>query len=199
MHFAVTKGVVSHRTVGHVQAVDGVSLDIISGETLGPSVGESGSGKTTLVRAEIVGLYWPTGGSIWFEGTDLATLTGRAGKRTRAQLQMVFHALFASLDPRCTIATSIEEPLRINRAGSRGERKERVLELLDVVGISRRMSDPYPQRTVGRPATAGRSGARARAPTVGRRRGRSRQRSETLRSRLGYQSISSSACRSSSG
>ena len=147
VHFAVTKGAVSRRTVGLVQAVDGVSLEVAGGETLG-LVGESGSGKTTLGRA-IVGLYRPTGGSISFRGTDLETLTGRAGKRTRAQLQMVFQDPFASLDPRLTIAGSIEEPLRINRAGSRRERKERVLELLDVVGISRRMSDRYPHELSG--------------------------------------------------
>ncbi|MGZ4109589.1 MAG: ATP-binding cassette domain-containing protein, partial [Actinomycetota bacterium] len=147
VHFPVTRGVVFRRTIGHVQAVDGVSLDVASGETLG-LVGESGSGKTTLGRA-IVGLHRPTGGSIAFRGTDLATLAGKEGKRTRAQLQMVFQDPFASLDPRWTVAASIEEPLRINRAGDRRERDERVRELLDVVGISRRMSDRYPHELSG--------------------------------------------------
>jgi peptide/nickel transport system ATP-binding protein len=147
VHFPVTKGVLFRRTVGHVQAVDGVSLDVATGETLG-LVGESGSGKTTLGRA-IVGLYPPTGGSISFRGKDLATLAGKEGKRTRAQLQMVFQDPFASLDPRWTIAASIEEPLRINKVGDRRERDERVRELLDVVGISQRMSDRYPHELSG--------------------------------------------------
>lgn len=147
VHFPVTHGVVLRRTVGHVQAVDGVSFDVATGETLG-LVGESGSGKTTLGRA-IVGLYRPTGGSIELRGTDLAFLHGRNGKRTRVQLQMVFQDSLASLDPRWSIEASIEEPLRVNRVGDRRERRARVLELLDVVGISRRMVDRHPHELSG--------------------------------------------------
>jgi peptide/nickel transport system ATP-binding protein len=147
IHFPITRGVVARRTIGHVQAVDGVSLDIESGETVG-LVGESGSGKTTLGRA-VVSLYRPTSGSIRFRGTDLTTLRGRDGKRTRAQLQMVFQDPFASLDPRWSIEATVSEPLRIHRIGDRRERRRRVRELLDVVGLSARIGERYPHELSG--------------------------------------------------
>jgi oligopeptide/dipeptide ABC transporter ATP-binding protein len=147
IHFPITRGVVARRTIGHVQAVDGVSLDIETGETVG-LVGESGSGKTTLGRA-VVSLYRPTSGSIRFRGTDLTALRGREGKRTRAQLQMVFQDPFASLDPRWSIEATVSEPLRIHRIGDRRERRRRVRELLDVVGLSARIGERYPHELSG--------------------------------------------------
>ncbi len=147
VHFPITKGVVLRRTVGQVQAVDGVSLELSEGETVG-LVGESGSGKTTLGRA-VVGLYRPTSGSIAFRGTDLGTIRSEDAKGVRAQLQMVFQDPFASLDPRWPIGASIGEPLRIHGVGNRRERRTRVGELLDVVGLPRRMAGRFPHELSG--------------------------------------------------
>jgi oligopeptide/dipeptide ABC transporter ATP-binding protein len=147
VHFPVTRGVVLRRTTGVVRAVDGVTLDVREGETLG-LVGESGSGKTTLGRA-IVGLVPPTAGSIRLRGVEVSVLRGRRARRARSELQMVFQDPFASLDPRWPIARSVEEPLRLHRAGGRRERRDRVLDLLEVVGLSRRMADRYPHELSG--------------------------------------------------
>jgi peptide/nickel transport system ATP-binding protein len=147
VHFPITRGVVVRRTVGQVQAVDGVSLDIENGETVG-LVGESGSGKTTLGRA-VVSLYRPTSGSIEFRGNDLTMLRGKDGKATRAQLQMVFQDPFASLDPRWSIEATVSEPLRIHRIGDRRSRSRRVRELLEVVGLSARTGQRYPHELSG--------------------------------------------------
>jgi peptide/nickel transport system ATP-binding protein len=147
VHFPITRGVVFRRTVGMVRAVDGLSLDVRSGETLG-LVGESGSGKSTLGRA-IVRLYRPTAGSITFEGVDIASLRGAEAKRFRANCQMVFQDPYGSFDPRSSIAASIEEPLKIHRIGPRAERRSRVLELLATVGLPGRMATRYPHELSG--------------------------------------------------
>jgi oligopeptide/dipeptide ABC transporter ATP-binding protein len=147
VHFPVTRGVVFRRTIGTVRAVDGVSLTLGDGETVG-LVGESGSGKTTLGRA-IVGLYRPTGGTVRLRGVDLGSAGREQVKRARAELQMVFQDPFASLDPRWRIGSSIEEPLRVHRAGDRRARRERVAELLDVVGLSPAMASRFPHELSG--------------------------------------------------
>jgi len=147
VHFPITRGVIFRKVVGTVRAVDGLSLDVRTGETLG-LVGESGSGKSTLGRA-IVRLYRPTAGSVRFEGVDVASLRGAEAKRFRANCQMVFQDPYGSFDPRLSIAASIEEPLRIHRTGPRAERRRRVLELLDTVGLPGRMASRYPHELSG--------------------------------------------------
>jgi oligopeptide/dipeptide ABC transporter ATP-binding protein len=115
-----------------IRAVDGVSLAVQAGETLAV-VGESGCGKTTLGRA-LVMLQRPSGGSVSFAGSELTGLSGKALRRARRHLQMVFQDPYASLDPRQTVANIIGEPLRI--AGVAGAvRRRRVAELLDLVGL----------------------------------------------------------------
>jgi len=147
VHFPITQGVVFRKTIGTVRAVDGVSLDIRRGETVG-LVGESGSGKTTIGRA-IVRLYTPTSGKVVFEGTDLATLKGPDAKKVTARLQMVFQDPYSSLDPRMSVGTCIDEPLRVHRTGTKAERRAQVEELLGTVGLPARMATRYPHELSG--------------------------------------------------
>jgi peptide/nickel transport system ATP-binding protein len=146
VHFPVTRGVVLRRTVGHVHAVDGVSLDLAAAETVG-LVGESGSGKTTLGRA-IVGLIQPTSGTILFRGRALDA-KGGGHHVERTPLQMVFQDPMDSLDPKWRAEASIAEPLRVNHIGTHAERRQRVRELLDVVGLSKAHARRYPHELSG--------------------------------------------------
>jgi peptide/nickel transport system ATP-binding protein len=147
VHFPITRGTVFRRTVGHVHAVDGVSLGLAAGETVG-LVGESGSGKTTLGRA-IVGLIPPTSGTILFRGQALDAKTGAESRAERSQLQMVFQDPTASLDPKWRAGASIAEPLRVNHIGTRAERRDRVRDLLEVVGLSPKHAQRYPHELSG--------------------------------------------------
>jgi peptide/nickel transport system ATP-binding protein len=147
VHFPITGGVVFRRTVGTVRAVDGVTLDVSEGETVG-LVGESGSGKSTLGRA-IVRLYPPTAGSILFRGVDIASRRGRESKRLTGELQMVFQDPYGSLDPRMSVGACIAEPLTVHRVGSGGDRRARVAELLETVGLPPRMAGRYPHELSG--------------------------------------------------
>jgi oligopeptide/dipeptide ABC transporter ATP-binding protein len=137
---------VFRRTVGHVHAVDGISLGLATAETVG-LVGESGSGKTTLGRA-IVGLIPPTSGTILFRGRALDAKDG-GYRAERTQLQMVFQDPTASLDPKWRAGASIAEPLRVNHIGTRAERRQRVRELLEVVGLSPVHARRYPHELSG--------------------------------------------------
>jgi peptide/nickel transport system ATP-binding protein len=147
VHFPVTTGVVLRRAVGRVRAVDGVDLRLLPGQALG-LVGESGSGKTTLGRT-IVGLIRPTDGSVEFEGRDVWSLRGRERRRVRRRVQMVFQDPYASLDPRMSVESSIAEPLEIHRIGTRGDRRRRVAELLDLVGLRADYASRYPHELSG--------------------------------------------------
>ena len=147
VHFPITRGVVFRRTVGHVHAVDGLSLALATAETVG-LVGESGSGKTTLGRA-IVGLLPPTSGTILFRGRPLSAKGAASDRAGRSQLQMVFQDPTASLDPRWRVGASIAEPLRVNHVGTRAERRARVSELLEVVGLSPGHARRYPHELSG--------------------------------------------------
>ena len=147
VHFPITRGTLFNRTVGQVHAVDGVSLRLATAETVG-LVGESGSGKTTLGRA-IVGLLRPTSGAILFRGLPLGAKGAASGRAERSQLQMVFQDPMSSLDPKWRAGASIAEPLRVNHIGTKAERRERVRDLLEVVGLSPGHARRYPHELSG--------------------------------------------------
>ncbi len=147
MFFPVTQGIVIQRHVGDVRAVDGVSLAVRKGETLG-LVGESGCGKSTAGRA-IIRLYRPTGGRIVFDGTDITRLEGAPLRRMRRRMQMIFQDPYASLNPRMTAAGIVGEPLDIHHIGTGSERRERVRELFEVVGMDPDFGERYPHEFSG--------------------------------------------------
>ena len=140
VHFPVRGGVLLRQT-GAVRAVDGVSLDIAPGETLG-LVGESGCGKSTLGKA-IVRLLQPTTGSIRFEGADISHASQRALRPLRRDFQMIFQDPAESLDPRMSVRAIIEEPFLIHKIGNRAERSQRVNSLLDRVGLPASSAERY--------------------------------------------------------
>jgi oligopeptide/dipeptide ABC transporter ATP-binding protein len=140
VHFPVRSGLFLRQT-GAVKAVDGVSLELAAGETLG-LVGESGCGKSTLGKA-LVRLLKPTSGSIHFEGRDMSHIGQRALRPLRRDFQMIFQDPAESLDGRMSVRSLIEEPFRIHGMGSRAERKKWVDELLDTVGLSAASAERY--------------------------------------------------------
>jgi oligopeptide transport system ATP-binding protein len=133
MHFPIHKGLLRRR-VGAVKAVDGVSFDVLPGETLG-LVGESGCGKSTTGRA-VLRLYDITSGSIRLEGQEIGHMSQRRLRPLRPRMQMVFQDPQASLDPRMTVEAIIREPLDEHTRMRAKEKRERVLELMDAVGLS---------------------------------------------------------------
>ena len=141
MHFPVKEGIFM-RTGKFNKAVDGVSFDIMPGETLG-LVGESGCGKSTLGRC-IARLYQPTAGHIHFKGTDLATLGRKAMMPFRRDIQMIFQDPMESLNSRHTVGEILEEPFIVHNMGDKVWRRQRVSELLELVGLPARSATRYP-------------------------------------------------------
>jgi len=132
---------------GEVRAVDGVSLDIQPGETLGV-VGESGSGKSTLGRL-LLRLIEPTSGTIYFDGGNLTSASAGALRRMRRDMQIIFQDPFGSLDPRMRVQAILEEPLLIHERASRKARLERIRELLGAVGLDQSAAERYPHEFSG--------------------------------------------------
>jgi oligopeptide transport system ATP-binding protein len=147
-HFPITKGLFLARQTGAVRAVDGVSFDVKPGETLA-LVGESGCGKSTTGRL-ILRLLEPTAGSIRFEGRDLTSLGSEEMRKTRRHLQIIFQDPYASLSPRLTVEEIIAEPLKVHGiCASKTELRERVRELMRVVGLSPYHADRHPYQFSG--------------------------------------------------
>jgi oligopeptide transport system ATP-binding protein len=147
MHFPITQGIVVQRKIGAIKAVDGVNFDIMRGETLG-LVGESGCGKSTTGRA-ILQLYEPTAGEVYFEEQSLTELKGEPLRRMRRRMQMIFQDPYASLNPRMTVGDIVGEPLLVHNIAKGKERRERVQELLAVVGLNPYFVNRYPHEFSG--------------------------------------------------
>ncbi|WP_019813854.1 ABC transporter ATP-binding protein [Saccharomonospora saliphila] len=148
VHFPIKRGVLLDRTVGHVYAVDGVSLRVNRGETYG-LVGESGCGKTTLGRA-LLRLTKPTGGRITFDGTDLSSLKGEPLRRMRRRMQMVFQDPLSSLDPRQSVESLLVEGMRAHGLDTGAEStRDKLKELLASVGLPGTALRKYPHEFSG--------------------------------------------------
>jgi len=147
MHFPITRGFLFQKKVGAIKAVDGISFGIKRGETLG-LVGESGCGKSTTGRA-ILQLYRPTSGDVFFEGDNLTKLSGERLRRMRRRMQMIFQDPYASLNPRMTVGDVIGEPLVVHNISSGQARRERVQELLRIVGLNPYFVNRYPHEFSG--------------------------------------------------
>ena len=148
MYFPVTAGLIFQRKIADVKAVDGISFEVKKGETLG-LVGESGCGKSTTGRA-ILQLYQPTAGSVDFGGTELTKLKGNRLRRMRRKMQMIFQDPYASLNPRMSVGSIIGEPLQIHGLSKGGAaRRERIQELMRVVGLNPYYANRYPHEFSG--------------------------------------------------
>jgi len=147
-HFPIMKGIVFQHPEGAVRAVDGISFTIARAETLG-LVGESGCGKTTAGRT-LLNLYPPTAGKVTIDGIDVCAAKGDTVLAVRRKAQMIFQDPFASLNPRWSVSSIVGEPLRVHKLrGSDKQRAERVVELLELVGLSARHLNRFPHEFSG--------------------------------------------------
>jgi oligopeptide/dipeptide ABC transporter ATP-binding protein len=140
-------GFIVSRKIAENKAVDGITFNVKRGETVG-LVGESGCGKSTTGRA-ILQLYKPTGGKIVFDGKDLSELHGEELRLTRRRMQMIFQDPYASLNPRMSIRDIVGEPLLIHKLGNAAERRERVAELMRIVGLNPYYATRFPHEFSG--------------------------------------------------
>jgi oligopeptide transport system ATP-binding protein len=147
IYFPVTAGFLVQRKIAENKAVDGISFDVRRGETMG-LVGESGCGKSTTGRA-ILQLYRPTAGEIMFDGKDLNKLRGNDLRLMRRKMQMIFQDPYASLNPRMSVRDIVGEPLVIHKMGTNQERRERVLELMRIVGLNPYYATRFPHEFSG--------------------------------------------------
>jgi oligopeptide transport system ATP-binding protein len=147
-YYPVTRGIVFKKTIGHVQAVDGVSFNLRKGETLG-IVGESGCGKSTLARV-LMRLEKPTRGSVTFNGQEIYGLSGSGLRRLRRNIQLVMQDPYTSLNPRMTVGDLIGEPFEIHSdVAPKGSRRQKVQDLLEVVGLNPEHINRYPHQFSG--------------------------------------------------
>ena len=146
-HFPIFRGSIIQRQIGAVEAVDRISFTIKEGETLG-LVGESGCGKSTT-GLSILQLHTPTSGKVFYRDIELTSLQPSEMREQRRNMQMVFQDPYASLDPRQTVGSIIAEPLEVHKIGNRGGRRERVEELLRLVGLNPHFVDRYPHEFSG--------------------------------------------------
>ena len=146
-HFPITKGIVFKHQVASVKALDGVSLTVRRGETLG-IVGESGCGKSTLARV-IMRLLEPTSGTVRFDGSDITHLSESDMRSYRRELMMIFQDPYASLNPRKRVGAIVAEPLEVHAIGTDAGRKRRVQELLEVVGLNPEHFNRFPHEFSG--------------------------------------------------
>jgi oligopeptide transport system ATP-binding protein len=146
-HFPITRGLILQREVGAVKAVDGISFDIVKGETLG-LVGESGCGKSTTGRT-ILRLHDPTDGKVFYRGENLADLPHDRMRRYRRDMQIIFQDPYASLNPRMTVGNIVAEPLEVHGIGNASERRQRVQDLLALVGLNPYFINRYPHEFSG--------------------------------------------------
>jgi oligopeptide transport system ATP-binding protein len=147
VYFPVTKGMFLRKLVGAVKAVDGVSFQVRRGETLG-LVGESGCGKSTTGLA-LIQMHRPTGGCVRFEDVDLTQISGEKLRRMRRHLQMIFQDPYASLNPRLTVEKIVGEPIVVHNLARGKAMRERVRELLRLVGLDPRVITRYPHEFSG--------------------------------------------------
>lgn len=145
-YFPIRAGMLA-RKVGDVKAVNDISFEVYEGETLG-IVGESGCGKSTTGRV-IMRLHEPTSGKITFDGVELTSLSNEEMRKARRDIQMVFQDPYASLNPRHTIEKILEEPLIVHGIGTAEERRRKVIEYLEVVGLSAYHAKRYPHQFSG--------------------------------------------------
>ncbi len=147
-HYPLTQGILFKKQVGAVKAVDGVDFDLEQGETLG-IVGESGCGKSTVAKM-LVHLERPTAGTIRYKGDDVTNLSPKALKAVRRNIQMVFQDPYTSLNPRMTVGDIIGEPYDIHpEVAPKGDRRRKVQDLLDVVGLNPEYINRYPHQFSG--------------------------------------------------
>ena len=141
------KGGILDRTINHVKAVDDISFIVHEGETLS-IVGESGCGKSTTGRA-IMRLDEPYAGEVYFEGQDLVKLGRKAMRARRGEIQIIFQDPYASLNPRQTVYQILDEAMTIQKVGEKSDRRRRIIELLETVGLGEHQIDLYPHQFSG--------------------------------------------------